>query len=1170
MQKYLGFANAVGKSDSFNNVKNETDSFRNDLYKYDRSLLENTGLKIEYDDLDKVPDGRFSISYKGVDFDCMYKRNTDSDTLYVVFSGTRPANAEEPTFKRWSYYAYMDGSMLNIDDPMCMQNKKLTLGWYYGTENKCYCDYIAEIVSAFAEKNGFKNIIFFASSGGGYAALYCACKIPGSTAAVINPQIKLSIYTPDAKRFQQLTGLDLEVEDSFGRNDLGRLIRQSNESKFLVISNSASTDDVAQINYLCSVLETQYHYGLTKLAPNIISWVYEANLESPHNAQESPQIFFAIEYLIKNFEKADMYSDIYLIFNEFWYNHFRFVNSMKRKDQFIDQSISDIGCFPLKYSKEAFEKNTVYHGCDVTVPSSEHNPFNFKVIFNSFEPETIYELTLGGISITEGSCEEINVIIKNPDIDMILLQKKVSAFADSVIRFKTGKSTDNLEMRIYSGIAGSTQGIALKIQRCILVKETISVKAEPYTAPGALCVSDSKTQMPGSNNASQEHTYTEDEYLYIRGFLIKHNNGRPAAINKSWKSMTFGNRNEYVAFYDYRVRTAKSVSEKSGSYVVLLGTFMNTETFEDDISVIAGELTQCLEKSMDAFWDYVDILNGRHIIIYGKDGNVNLFTDATGMRSTYYCTKKLLISSHYNLINDIEECAVHPFYEEFTDLCNRRTTPGNTTPFLGIKMLIPNHFVSLLDGCSITRFFPREAPKNLSIDEICDYISKNIRGQYNKLVEKHDVLHSLTAGSDSRICLAAATDVRDKVTFFTYHNKNLDMNDFEKRDREINFLFASDVAKRENLKHIEVFFGGPYPEEMCAIMQKNHYHKHNRLIEQMRKSYNFTPDTIHMRSSIVEMMRNTSHVYPATLSTDDMAHKSAKWSFYYRSEIIEKAVPYFNEFIEECDLKAYERFNINYELAHYWEQLMPVWINASALTDNDMLCDTYMLFNVRKILEMGFSLTTYWRSRDVVFREVINRLWPTLLEYKLPNKQQISYDLIDRENSGCVSFKSAVYKSGSFADKDRKVEYYAETREFGSCFGFSASEVLSGDFVKVELEHAVSKDISYYYEFNILTPYLNYAPYSEIRYDILVNDTVVYKACCTDFNNRLNSIIYGFKAEKTQTNKVTIRLVATKDTHGNDYNGVINIKSVTLRQEWVKKFEKPVISSTRDRYLALE
>lgn len=149
-----------------NSLNEEIDKFRMDLFHYDENLLIDTDIKLSLEEFKNAPDGRFVIPYKTIDFDCLFKRNYESNRLYVIFSGERPANSP-PVFKRWSYYKYMNGNMLNIDDPMCKLNRKLRLGWYYGTETENYCDYVVDMVEIFAKQNGFKDIVFLASSGGG-------------------------------------------------------------------------------------------------------------------------------------------------------------------------------------------------------------------------------------------------------------------------------------------------------------------------------------------------------------------------------------------------------------------------------------------------------------------------------------------------------------------------------------------------------------------------------------------------------------------------------------------------------------------------------------------------------------------------------------------------------------------------------------------------------------------------------------------------------------------------------------------------------------------------------------------------------------------------------------------------------------------------------------------
>ncbi|MGN0325198.1 MAG: hypothetical protein ACI4DW_02720 [Lachnospiraceae bacterium] len=131
----------------------------------DKGLLE-IRKKILYSSLlnEAIPNGRIVIQYDNVDFDCLFVHK-ECKKLYVLLNGSRPVGTS-PVFKRWSWYTFMDGSVLNIDDPMCRDFPNLMLGWYWGNANKSYRHDVVEIVKVFAEKYQFSDIVFYASSGG--------------------------------------------------------------------------------------------------------------------------------------------------------------------------------------------------------------------------------------------------------------------------------------------------------------------------------------------------------------------------------------------------------------------------------------------------------------------------------------------------------------------------------------------------------------------------------------------------------------------------------------------------------------------------------------------------------------------------------------------------------------------------------------------------------------------------------------------------------------------------------------------------------------------------------------------------------------------------------------------------------------------------------------------
>lgn len=421
MQKYAEMKNIIGDYKSTDNVKIAADLFRKKLFSYDKYLLQETDICIDSTGYKEAPDGRFVISHKGVDFDCLFHRNRDnSDILYVILSGARTAGNSQPTFKRWSYYNFMDGHMLNIDDPMCRIHKNLSLGWYYGTKTECYCDYLSEIVEEFAYENGItnNNIIFYGSSGGGYAALYCACKIPGSFAVAINPQINLRLH-PYSSKFEDIVGVNLSEEDIFLRNNLSKLIKDSVNSRFIIIENVASSEDMLQLNELCSTLDTEFHYGLTELKQNILSWVYEGEAGKPHNAQEYPQIFFAIEFLIKNFDSAEKFSDIYLLLSEFWYEHY---NLVREKDYEKHEKTRLLESYSLNNGIETISRTIVNQQNSFVIPALQ-NKWNHFVIFDNFAPETFYILIISDVLVLNGNCSEFTVLIRNSKTKRIDISK---------------------------------------------------------------------------------------------------------------------------------------------------------------------------------------------------------------------------------------------------------------------------------------------------------------------------------------------------------------------------------------------------------------------------------------------------------------------------------------------------------------------------------------------------------------------------------------------------------------------------------------------------------------------------------------------------------------------------------------------------------------------------
>lgn len=123
----------------------------------------------------------------------------------------------EPFFDRWSWTDVFSGYMLSISDPTLQLDSNLALAWYGGNYDEHPLTVVVEIVKSIAKKYGISNsdIIFWGSSGGGFASMYASIDIEGASSVVFNPQTAvLDYHEKHVKNF---------LSSCFNINDLSNL-----------------------------------------------------------------------------------------------------------------------------------------------------------------------------------------------------------------------------------------------------------------------------------------------------------------------------------------------------------------------------------------------------------------------------------------------------------------------------------------------------------------------------------------------------------------------------------------------------------------------------------------------------------------------------------------------------------------------------------------------------------------------------------------------------------------------------------------------------------------------------------------------------------------------------------------------------------------------------------
>ena len=154
----------------------------------------------EIDSYDFPLDELFGLEVinKGVKFCFIINFSSKNKNLICCGSGAQDRTAKTssgklrkpPFLDRWSWYSYFDESYIAYADPIFFNDESITLGWYVGDNDQWYLETISVIIEKLSKNQNIfhDNILFFSSSGGGFASVCLGTLIKGSKVFVNNAQ----------------------------------------------------------------------------------------------------------------------------------------------------------------------------------------------------------------------------------------------------------------------------------------------------------------------------------------------------------------------------------------------------------------------------------------------------------------------------------------------------------------------------------------------------------------------------------------------------------------------------------------------------------------------------------------------------------------------------------------------------------------------------------------------------------------------------------------------------------------------------------------------------------------------------------------------------------------------------------------------------------------------
>ena len=530
-----------------------------------------------------------------------------------------------------------------------------------------------------------------------------------------------------------------------------------------------------------------------------------------------------------------------------------------------------------------------------------------------------------------------------------------------------------------------------------------------------------------------------DYALYCRGFLFS--DELLASPKKDWKCFEFAPRDGKTFYVSYDKKNEISYYTDNRKWCFIVGMAMDTVDWHMELDIICKNCVRHLNFGLTSFYEYIDNLNGRFAMFFGDEEKAVVLNDAAAMRSVYYHEKRCIISSHYEIIAEQTLENHHPYMEVYNSIDKQKPwmLPGDMTPYEHIRILTANHELDL-DTLSLRRFYPRANHKKYSLKEILSILPTHLNNQMNTLARYHTPIISVTRGNDSRVTMAASKDVRHKAVYFTFANQKLNENDLNQLHRQQDCDYAKYICELYGLNFKPLVLKPPVDPEMSRIVKRNNYHQH--IVSAIPEYLDNLPNGVHIQSNLIEIVRDLTYVYSkpprnGTVHTDQEI--MAGWMMYWsrRHEVIDYVNNYWDR-NQWDDIYDYERVRL-----FYWEHRMSTWISVSPLFENDWAFNTYLLFNCRKLLEMGFCIPKYVRDKNFITKYTVHQLWPELL-YRIENSDDTLFDYFEVDPCGKLPIKGHCR-----VESNHKGRTILTERMYGAMLGFDLPILKKDDFCEI-------------------------------------------------------------------------------------------------------------------------
>lgn len=482
---------------------------------------------------------------------------------------------------------------------------------------------------------------------------------------------------------------------------------------------------------------------------------------------------------------------------------------------------------------------------------------------------------------------------------------------------------------------------------------------------------------PTAVPAQADHSHLR----FSRGYVL-HTSDQYPDVPNFWKAQSFAGRT-----FRWDPRISMALATYRDEEVLICGLALDPHLESTNLGEIAQHLRAALSTSRQHYLDVLEDMFGQYVVFDQKDGQVRVQSDAIGSRAVFYDRYTKLIASHAGLVG-ITLASPPSYYAQWVGNSRTNDFPGRSTPYDHVWQLTPNTELSIPSG-QVTRVGPRPFTP-LSVREATDALVPLIEKQVSILLEtQRQIVISASAGVDSRTSLAAFSrwGGHKNVQAFTY--TSAPGRGAQSRELHRDKLAAT-ISENLEIDHtmLDLHAADKPPEGYLKALRDSHYRRSSTVVSWAYHS-RLPHDSIHIRGQIngVGKWHFAQHLHFAEsmeLSALRMASLTKRGKSAKRPLDDTWWQPGESAFQEYIDTTKLRTVPTGYRIPDMflWEHRVSNW-NYAHIVESDTTFDTYQLFGSRRTLRLLLSVPEIDRVQLALFRRIIERLSPTLLEYPL-------------------------------------------------------------------------------------------------------------------------------------------------------------------------------------------